>query len=89
MNCIMNKINNFSYVKDDVGYKILGINHIINKKIPYKEDIEPRLINYLRMHYFYKIKAINPCIPLVIEYWIRQNDIVCINNYLRKYNIAL
>lgn len=85
----MNQINNFSYVKDDIGYKLFGINHQINKKFPYKSDIDPRLIDYLRMYYFHKIKSIKPCVPLVIIYWIRQNDINCINHYLHKYKITL
>jgi len=85
----MNTLNNFSYIKDDIGYKMFNVNNLINKKIPYKKDIEPRLINYLRTYYFYKIKHITPCIPLVIEFWIRQDDINCINNYLHKYTIKL
>lgn len=85
----MSKFDDYSYIRDDVGYKVLDVMHIINRKIPYKKDIEPRLINYLRMHYFYKINNIKPCVPLIIEFWIRQDDINCINNYLHKYNILI
>jgi len=86
---ITNEINNFSFVNEDVGYKAMNVYHKINKKFPFKDDIEPRLVRYLRIYYFYKIYNIKPCVPLIMEYWIRQDDINCINKYLHKYGIGL
>lgn len=89
MNPTKNELNDFSFMNEDVGYKSMNIYHKIIKKFPFKDDIDPRLIRYLRSYYFYKINNIKPCVPLVIEYWIRQDDINCINNYLHKYGIKL
>ena len=80
---------NYSFVKKDPGYERMKLGWYIKQKFPYKYDIEPRLVRYLRDYYFYKTMNMRPCVPLVVQYWIRINDIICINKYLLKYNIKL
>ena len=54
----------FSYLYDDDGYKIMGQNKYIDRIIPYKSDIDPRIIMFLRDLYYHKISNIIPCVPL-------------------------
>jgi hypothetical protein len=80
---------NFSFIKKDIGYDMLKINKLISLKFPYKPDIEPRLVDYLRIYNIYKILGSEPCVPLIVQYWIRDDDIVHINKYLHKYEIII
>lgn len=77
------------FISEDPGYERMNLGWYIYKKFPYKYDIEPRLVRYLRDWYFYKIMKMRPCVPLVVQYWIRINDIICINKYLHKYKIKI
>lgn len=80
---------NYGFISKDPAYERMRLGSYISKKFPYKYDIEPRLVRYLRDYYFYKIIGIVPCVPLVVQYWIRINDIICINKYLYKYKIKI
>lgn len=62
-------------------------NQIVDLKFPYKKDIDPRLIRFLRQSYSNKINDVKPCVPIQVEYSITKNDIIDIQKYLHKYNI--
>jgi len=81
--------NSFSPIKEDAGYKVMKSYKCITHKFPYTKDIQPRLVSYLRDHYFNKINGIYPCVPLSMVYSIRECDIASINIYLRKHRIVL
>lgn len=81
--------SNYSYIDNDIGYDMIKINKLVNLKFPYKRDIEPRLVDFMRIHYTYKIIGTEPCVPLIMQYWIREHDIYNINNYLHKYGIII
>ncbi|QKF93597.1 hypothetical protein QKU48_gp0139 [Fadolivirus algeromassiliense] len=86
----MNTVNyDFSFIKQDTGYNMMKINKLIIHKFPYKQDIEPRLISYLRTYYVHKLLNTSPCVPLTMQYWIRDDDIESINRYLHKYKIII
>lgn len=79
----------FSFIKDDVGYRVYNENLTIDRKIPYKEDIQPRLVRFLRALYYFKKYKMMPCTPLDMEYSINNCDWIAINRYIRKYNIQM
>lgn len=79
----------YSFVNQDNGYEQLQQNQWIMRKFPYKNDIEPRLVHYLRTYYFHKINNVKPCVPLIMTFWIKYDDIEPINRYLHKYSIVL
>jgi hypothetical protein len=85
----MNKLYNYSFIEDDIGYKILLENKMIDQKIPYKHDIDPRLVNFLRTYYYQKINKIKKCTPLSTEFSISPTDIYIINKYLKKYSVNI
>jgi len=82
-------MNNYSFINQDIGYKILPEFELIYQIIPYKPDIDPRLIQFLRELYFFKQHKFMPCVPLDIQYSINKNDWICISHYLDKYKIKL
>lgn len=85
----MNINNNFSFVNNDVGYKIIKDNDNIDKKLPFDDNVPPRLIRFLRTLYYYKKYNIKPCIPLYMEYQIKYVDWVIIYNYIKLNNVKI
>ena len=81
--------SNYSQINKDVGYDMLKVNRLIIQKFPYKQEVEPRLIDYLRIYYTYKLIGTEPCVPLIMQYWIREHDIYNINKYLHRYGITI
>lgn len=82
-------MDNYSFIHNDAGYKMMKLGNAIARKFPYQSSIEPRLVRFLRSYVFYKLTNIKPCIPLVVDYWIRTNDLICIRNYLQTNSITL
>lgn len=80
---------NFSNLKEDLGYVVIRQNIDIDKKFPFKSDVDPRLVRYLRSLYFYKINDLTPCVPLEMEFYINKIDYIKIIRYLRKYNLHI
>lgn len=78
----------YSYVDQDNGYLTMYQNKFIEQQIPYVDDVEPRIIQFLRTLYYYKKNAITPCIPLYMEYQIKRDDWIRIVYYIEKYNIT-
>ena len=76
----------FSYINQDLGYKAMPVNQFINGKFPYKRDIEPRLVRFIREFYLFKLLDKRPSFPLEMKYWIRYDDVPCIRAYLKKLN---
>lgn len=74
-----------SYIKDDPGYAVMKQNKQIDLMFPYRGDIPPRLVRYLRHAYYFKITKITPCIPLENLYSIGPGDEIFMKNYL--YNL--
>ena len=85
----MDLYSDYSFIKDDIGYKIRKTNQMIALKFPYKNDIDPRLVKFLRELYYFNKNGIMPCVPLYNEYSISKSDWYCIHNYLVKYNISM
>lgn len=83
----MNLYYDYSYKKQDSGYTTLRYNKFITQKFPYKPDIEPRLVRFLRQQYYHSKYDIIKCIPLSMEYQINKIDWLNIKRYLIKYNI--
>ena len=81
----MNK--NFSYIYSDSGYKVMYDNININKIIPIKADIEPRLVYFLRTLYYHKKYNFRSCIPLYMQFHIKNIDWDEIIRYINKYKI--
>ena len=81
--------NNFSYIYEDIGYPVAKTNYWISLQLPYKPDVEPRLIQFLRTLVYYKIYGIKPCVPIYMEYMIKKEDWIQISRYIRKYNICI
>ena len=80
--------NNFSFINKDIGYKIIKSARDINNEIPFKFDIEPRLIRFLRELTQYKLYKITPCVPLYMQYSIKKEDWDEIIRYIKKYKIT-
>jgi hypothetical protein len=79
--------NQYSFINQDLGYQIIQQNNDIDRMFPYKPDIDPRLVRYLRSLYFFIQNNIMPCVPLDMEYSIKKDDVPCMVNYLKKYQI--
>lgn len=79
----------YSHIYEDQGYTVMDENSWIDRKFPYKYDINPRLIRYIRTSYYYKKNKILPCVPLELEYRVSKNDQKQIKRYLKKYRIEL
>lgn len=77
--------DNFSNIADDNGYLVLKKNRIIDSMFPFKEDIEPRLVRFLRTSYSHKVYGHVPCISLEMQYHITNEDWNCMKAYLKKY----
>jgi len=75
-------MNSYSFIRNDQGYDMMKLGRYITNKFPYKPDIEHRLVRFVRSYFFYKLTGIKPCVPLVVDYWIRTNDLICISNYI-------
>ncbi len=81
--------NNFSFINEDIGYKVMYDNYTINELLPLKPDIEPRLIYFLRTLYYHKKYNIMPCVPLYMQFHIKKIDWVEIVRFIKKYNITI
>ena len=77
----------YSNLYEDIGYMIIEDNEKIDKKFPYKDTIDPRLIKFMRTANYYKQNNIIQCIPLDMEFDITKKDRLEINKYLKKYKI--
>ena len=80
--------NNFSFISKDIGYKIMKGSRHINVEIPFKPDIDPRLIRFLRELTQHKLYKTNPCVPLYMQYHIKKEDWDEIVRYIKKYKIT-
>ena len=81
--------NNFSFINNDIGYKIIRGNRRIDIEIPFKYDVEPRLIRFLRQLINHRIYKITPCVPLYMQFHIKKEDWDEIVRYIKKYNITV
>lgn len=79
----------YSFIKNDVGYRVYKENKRVDLLIPYKPDIDSRLVRFLRAIHYFKRYGIGPCMPLDIEYSINNCDWIAINRYIRKYNVQI
>lgn len=79
----------YSYINNDIGYKIMHDNININKLIPFKADIEPRIIQFLRTLYYYKKYNIKPCVPLYMQFHVKKEDWTEIRRYVVKYKVIV
>lgn len=79
----------FSSIHEDIGYTVMDENSAIDKKFPYKKDIDPRLIRFMRTSYYYKVNNIVPCIPMELEFRLRKKDWKQIYRYIKKYDVNL
>jgi|AntRauTorckE6833_2_1112554.scaffolds.fasta_scaffold15250_2 hypothetical protein len=79
----------YSNLYEDIGYMIIDDNTKIDNKFPYKDDIDQRLVKFMRTSYYYKQNNIVQCVPLEMEFDITKNDWVKIKKYLKKYKIKL
>ena len=86
---INNKINDYSYIKQDMGYKIMRDNWRIDVAIPFKNGIDPRLIRFLRDLMYHRIYNVKSCIPLYMKYHVNKEDWTQIANYIRKHKISI
>jgi hypothetical protein len=77
----------YANLNEDVGYRVKRENNMIHILIPYEQDIEPRLVNYLRSLYFYTKYGITHCMPLELMFYIRRPDWNKIHRYLKKHRI--
>lgn len=80
---------NYSFINEDFGYIVKARNMYIDHLIPYKEDIQPRLVRFLRSLYYYRSHNIRPCVPLYMQYSIKAEDWDDIVRYIKKYRIGL
>lgn len=85
----MNLNNTYGFIHDDKGYNIIEDNDCIDKFLPYKPDIEPRLVRFLRTLHYYRTHGITTCIPVYMEFQIKKEDWDKIKYYLLKYNITI
>jgi len=85
----MNIIDKYSFINDDIGYVVMKDNDNIDKKLPFVDDVEPRLIRFLRTLYYYRKHNITACIPLYMEFQIKKEDLLLIRNYILKYGITV
>lgn len=85
--------SNFSYIKDDHGYHEMNYAKYISYLIPFKPDIEPRLIYFLRSLFYQKVFhkkfRMNDCIPIYMKYHIKLEDWNEISRYVNKYRIKV
>lgn len=86
----MHNLNtNYGYINEDTGYLAMKSNRWISSNIPYKPDVEPRLVQFLRTLTYYRLYRIKPCVPIYMEYMIKKEDWVEIMRYIKKYDIRL
>ena len=79
--------NKYSFLSQDMGYITMRQNVIVNKMIPYRRDVDHRLVQFLRELYYTKINNIKPCVPIYMKYGIKREDYDQILYYIKKYNI--
>jgi hypothetical protein len=60
----------------------------IDQAVPYKDDIEPRLVRFLRDLLYHKVSKIKSCIPLYMKYQIKKEDWGKIGAYIKKYKVS-
>ena len=92
LNSNSNSSYQYSYIGEDYGYTTMYDNKLIDCLIPYVHDVEPRIVQFLRILYYYKIMGVTvpkPCIPLYMEYQIKKEDWTTISYYIKKYNITV
>lgn len=75
----------YSSLGEDTGYRLLRTNSTIDQIFPYVDDIDPRLVQFMRTAYSHRIHGIVPCVPLDMEYHITRKDVPYMKHYLRKY----
>lgn len=80
---------NYSYITHDIGYNIMHDNIDINRLIPLKADVEPRIIYFLRTLYYHKKYRIKPCVPIYMQFHVKTEDWDEILRYVYKYNIRV
>jgi len=84
-----NNLNSsFSFIRNDPGYEIMRHNWKIDKAVPYKDDIDPRLVRFLRDLLYHKISRIKPCVPLYMKYQVKKEDWDQIVHYIKKYRVS-
>lgn len=81
--------NQYSFITHDKGYNIMRDNWSIDLSIPFKNDIDPRLVRFLRDLIYHKIYKISSCIPLYMKYHVKKEDWNQIANYVKKYNLSI
>ncbi len=79
-------MNNYSDIKDDIGYNVMRANKYTDYVIPYVENTDPRLVRYMRSVYFFNKLKLTPCTPsLKDQFWVQRDDNHQLNRYLSKY----
>ena len=79
----------FSYINDDMGYRSYKLQYYIYNALPYKKDVDPRLVRFLRDLVFHQLIGAKPCPPLYSRYQITRKDWLLISRYIRKYKLLI
>ncbi len=79
----------YNYLKEEKEYRIMKDNWRIDIAIPYKNDIDPRLVRFLRDLMYHKIYKLKSCVPLYMKYHVKKEDWDEITNYVKKYKLTI
>jgi hypothetical protein len=79
----------YSFIRYDNGYDIMRDNWSIDLSIPFKDDIDPRLVRFLRDLIYHKIYKITSSVPIYMKYHIKKEDWDHIVRYVKKYQLSI